>query len=237
MGLSYVDDSIRTFEKNLEEFKKYISNHSVEIGKDSDNNPVYDISDIYYPIWNNFNGGDIGEAILKILAAFSHTVDMYRSYFLNNLYLPTDERDALEQIHEMLNYKIGLKRALVLSVSFAWVGCASQSYVIIPKFYNLSLIADGTEYNFLTLSQALYTSNSSRMYVDIILGDLYENTIRFKDIVGNKIFISDKDIDSESLVFDVDGREWIQVRNIYYEKNPSYKYSIHKEEGGTYLYI
>jgi len=222
--LPYIDTSIRNFDISLEDFIKNLSDPN-------------NAATTYNAAWNNFTNDDIGEAILKLLASFSHTVDTYRSHYLDNLYLPCNEPNALEQIYEMLNYKPGLKRSMVLSVNFVWKGCGPVAYVVIPKFFKLSITADGVDYNFLVLRKATYMPNSSRLYVDIVLGDLFENTMVASDIITNKVFVTNKDIDSESITFFVDGKEWSPVRNIYYEKVPEHKYSVHTESDGTYIYL
>jgi hypothetical protein len=218
----YVDNSIRNFDISLEDFKTQIKNPS---------------SLIYYPSWNNFESSDIGEAILKLLASFSYSTDSYRSYYLENLYLPTDEVDAREQIYEMLNYKSALRRALILSLNFEWKGCGPLGFVVIPKFFKINIIADEVSYNFLTISKYMYLPNATRLYVDVILGNIFEKTLVSSEITTNKIFISTKDIDADSLSFTVDDKEWTQVRNIYYEREPKDKYSIHREYTGTYIYL
>jgi hypothetical protein len=216
------DSNIRNFDIALEDFKTQLTTPT---------------SPIYYPAWNNFDGGDIGETVLKLLASYTHSLDSFRKFYLDNLYLPTDEQDAREQIYEMLNLKYGLKRAMILTICFMWKSCGPLGYAEIPKFFKMSLVADGVSHSFLALKRYVYMPHSPRMYVDIILGDLEEQTLVVGEITGNKILLSSEDIDSESVVFSVDGFEWTQVRNIYYSKDKEKRYSIHREFDGTYIYL
>jgi hypothetical protein len=220
--MPYTDITKRTYDVCLEDF----------ITQLSDPNSL-----IYYAKWNTFEDSDIGEAIIKLLASFSHSVDFYRDYYLNNLYLPSSEISAQDQIYEMLNFKPGLRRSMVLTLNFVWKGCGPVGTVIIPKFYKINVIADGIEHSFLTMNSYTYLPYAARLYVTVVLGELTETTLSVSNISGTKYLINKNDIDAESVSFLVDEKEWTQVKNIYYELNPGCKFSVHKESDGTYIYL
>jgi hypothetical protein len=194
-------------------------------------------SPIYYSKWTKFDENDIGEAIISLLGAYSHTIDYYLQYYIKNMYLPTEEIKAREQIYELLNYKPGIKRSAVITVNLMWDECGATSVISIPKYTQFKVTADSVDYTFLSMADSIYIENTSRLYVDLMLGELNYKTYVVTDIIGSKILVSTGNVDTDSVSFTVDGLDWEKVRNIYYELNPSRQFSVHIEEDGTYIYL
>jgi hypothetical protein len=220
-NVSYFD-SIRDYDNSLIDF----------IEKLRDSNSL-----VYHENWNDFSGGDIGEAILKLLASYSHEIDMYRSYYLDNLYLPSSEKRANEQINEMLNMSTSFTRSMVLTVVFMWKSGGNVGFIDIPRYMKLKLDVDGIEYPFLVMRRSTYSPDSVRLFVDIVLGDIVERNLIVREVENGKIFISERDVDLESVELIVDGVEWGRVNNIFYVKDKNRKYSISREDDGVYVYL
>jgi hypothetical protein len=198
-----------------------------------------DKSLIAYQYWNNFEDGDIGEALTKVIAAYAHTIDFYKNWYIENLYLPNDDLSSTEQINEMLNVKKGMMRAAIITINFRWTGCGPIIATPIPRFTRMSVTADDKTMELLVARSYMYMPYSARLYVDAIAGKLKSIYSPYNEIGknNNRVFLGTDDIDSDSVFVSVDDKEWTQVYNIFYHPNPTYNFSVHHNEEGYWVYF
>ena len=187
--------------------------------------------------WNKYNN-DVGDALLKMIASTSHTVDYYFRRFLTSLVLPNDDWDQKSLIWELTGYKPNYLRADYLMVQLYWPDCGLDTYVPLYQYTPFKITADGEEYVFLCAEDYMIPPLTTRVNVRLVNGTLETIDQDYTLIKNNKVKLTDEqDLDYDLVSVIVSGTKWKQVRNVFYSPDTERIFSVHKESDGTYIYL
>ena len=186
--------------------------------------------------WKIFSD-DVGEALTLFLAAGLGVYDFYFRYFVDACFLPNDNPTNRQFLYELIGYKEPYFKADEVIVRLHWTSCGIEEFVVIPKYTSLTAKTNSKEYKFVVAEDYIIPPLTTQFLITLSQGSYNSLDVEIDDVLDAKVKICDEDIDFDLVSVVISNNEWTQCRNIFYEANPTRKYSLEKEEDGIYLYL
>lgn len=167
------------------------------------------------PAWTNLNEGDLGMALINLVAGIGDMLAYYLDRYAEEVYLPTAlDRNNIQKLVRLIDYRLSRPRAAVTTLRFSLEEAASSN-VVIPK-YTVCKTADGLQY--VTKEDATIYAGSTFVDVDAYQGEYVEDTFTGTGADLQVFSLSRRNAAQNFFIVEVGGVEWMED---HHEVSPS----------------